>query len=1122
MKKNWILKPISCLFAALLAAGLFACGDSDPEQKKTDLVISEVVTSNGSSLVDGAYGSPDWIELHNTSSRPIRLFGYCVTDDIMDSEKGLTLPEVTIPANGYVVLYASKESATDLLSWDGGAITTGFSLKISGENLALLDDHMQLVQELTVPALERDVSYARRQDGSYGFCAVPTPNQPNETEVFASLDLAVASLNRMSTRPVNGIVFNEVSSRNVAVLPCSGCEQCDWVELRNLTSEPIELFGFTLTDEANEDPFGNIEAVLPANGYLVIRCCRNGCDNTDGHLCVELGISRYGEDLYLLDGFGNVVAEISVPELLEPEESYARTEDGTYGFCFAPTPNAENFAVADTQKRMQSVTVNGLIISEALPRNAYSLADRDGERCDWVELYNPTEQAISLDGFYLSDDAEDPEKWQFPNGYSVGAGEYLLVFLSGKKSNEQELHASFSLSAGEVITLYCKQTRTYDAITIPDVKDNVSVGRGADGEVVCYGQPTPLGPNGHARKEAESLGFFQTDAVFISEVCAIHKRGSDLKDWIELYNGGSERVDLSGWYLSDDADELNKWQLGDIKIAGGDYIVLETTSSRAHSTDSSGPFGISPSGETLYLSDSEGAVRDVFHSGIQRLGMSSGRIVNDNSVERVYFTTPTKGALNSSSYSKGYTNDPTFSETALYHTEPFDLVLSCLNQSATIYYTTDGSEPDTTSMVYSEPIGIKKNTVVRAVAVCDGLQNSEEITYHYLFEEPHTVPVVCIAMDADDFKTVNSVREHKDIKERKAYFNYYESDGRIGTSFPGDIKAKGQGTLVYAQKSFSIHLRGAYGQATVEYPFFEDYPYTEFAALVLRNGGQDYDDTRFIDSFVSRACLELNVEAANSRPCVVYINGAYHGLYDLNEDLNADYLATHYGADPDMVDLVRRNGGIATQGDKKEWKRVFNYAAKADLSSQAKYEEFLEWVDADYFIDYVIVQTFIANSDLFNQKYWRTQDYSIRWRPILYDLDFAFGSSTRNIMHNYWDYGGTPSHNGSLTYFYITCALRTNASFRQRFIERYVEVVCKHFNTERMTSLLDEMMEEYEPEMGRHIRRWGQIRSVDKWKSNCETLRIILERRPENILEQLRKEFGVSQSEIDALVAKYS
>ena len=1130
--KKWI----ACILVLCMVPTLFACRFFNTAEEGKGVVISEVSTSNGKSYEDETYGSPDWIELHNESDRPVSLFGWGVTDNIKNTDKACTLPDVTIPADGYLLLLATKQEKTDALAWDGvSPICLGFSLKAAGETLVLIDPNLQAVEELEVPALIKDVSYARHTDGSFGYCSEPTPGAANTTPIENALPEPTAE---PVYEPVTGIEINEISPRNT-LLSCGGCDSCDWVELYNTTDKDISLTGFTLCDDPSDFDDANLDGVLHAGEYLVVYCCKDGCATKESHLCVRLGVSRYGDELYLYDAHGNEIAKVTVPAIPEKDMTYARRDDGTYGYCKTGTPGARNTEeITDEppveatpeptdQDEKEDPTLNAkrpetVRISEVLAKNVYSITDRDGDHSDWVELYNASDRDVSLNGYYLSDNPNNLIKWAFPENTAIAAGGYLLVFLSGKTDVEGELHAGFSLGEGETLFLYCHTDKTLDWVTVPQLKDNVSIGLDADNTQVYYRQPTPLAPNGHAEKDAEAIGFFQPDGVYISEVCAIHDRGSSENDWIELYNGGSSAVSLDGWYLSDSANDLNKYRISSLSINAGAYAVVEAKGSDFQRGANVATFGIDPNGEALFLSDPNGNVYDMFETGMQRNGMSSGRIEGDADTRRVFFTKKTKGSENSSELYRGYTSEPTFSETALYQTSAFALTLSCLNADARIYYTTDGSEPTQASTPYTGPITISKNTVIRAFAVSDGLLKSNIITYHYLFEQPHTLPVVCIAISPDDFKAVYKVKEHSDIKERKCYVNYYESDGLIGTEFPCDVKAKGRGTLKYAQKSLQLSLRGAYGMGSVDYPFFPGYAFTEFSAFALRDAGQDFDKARLRDAFASRACLGLNVDCANSRFCVLYINGAYYGIYDFNEELNSKYLETHFGVDPDSVNYIMRNGSTAMKGTKDVFKSDFEAAKKADLSSSSAYEKFIEKVDPDAFIDYIICRQFLLDTDTFNQKYWRTVDYGIRWRPILYDLDLIFDSAaSRNIAYLYFNKSGTAAAHGSITYFYFSVALKTNAEWRQRFIERYVELVMTQFSEDRLNALLDQMVAELEPEMSRHIARWGHPKSVSAWKSDVETLRKKFTQRPAYALEHMRKEFNLSNAELDALIAKY-
>ncbi len=101
------------------------------------------------------------------------------------------------------------------------------------------------------------------------------------------------------------------------------------------------------------------------------------------------------------------------------------------------------------------VVLNGgpLVISEFLAINDAVLADEDGDFSDWIEIYNPTEDPVELDGWSLTDNPEDLTKWQFPQGTgTLAAGDYLVVFASGKDRTNpaggRPLHKKFKHDSG--------------------------------------------------------------------------------------------------------------------------------------------------------------------------------------------------------------------------------------------------------------------------------------------------------------------------------------------------------------------------------------------------------------------------------------------------------------------------------------------------------------------------------------------------------------------------------------------------------------------------------------------------------------------------------------------------
>jgi hypothetical protein len=109
-----------------------------------------------------------------------------------------------------------------------------------------------------------------------------------------------------------------------------------------------------------------------------------------------------------------------------------------------------------------------------------------------------------------------------------------------------------------------------------------------------------------------------------------------------------------------------------------------------------------------------------------------------------------------------------------------------------------------------------------------------------------------------------------------------------------------------------------------------------------------------------------------------------------------------------------------------------------------------------------------------------------------------------------------------MTHFYFTVALRTSPIWQEKFVERYVEVVMNEYSAETLLALYDRMVAELEPEMQRHIARWGLPKSYSNWQSAVKSMRKKIEARPGIVLEQVRKEFKLSTEEMNTIIEKYA
>ncbi len=104
-----------------------------------------------------------------------------------------------------------------------------------------------------------------------------------------------------------------------------------------------------------------------------------------------------------------------------------------------------------------------LVINEFLASNKTSNIDPDySEFSDWIEIHNSMDIEINLGGYFLSDNNDNPIKWQFPDGVFVPENGYVIIWADGKNEG---IHTNFKLNkGGEVILLFNPDTVLVDAI----------------------------------------------------------------------------------------------------------------------------------------------------------------------------------------------------------------------------------------------------------------------------------------------------------------------------------------------------------------------------------------------------------------------------------------------------------------------------------------------------------------------------------------------------------------------------------------------------------------------------------------------------------------------------------
>ncbi len=225
--------------------------------------------------------------------------------------------------------------------------------------------------------------------------------------------------------------------------------------------------------------------------------------------------------------------------------------------------------------------------------------------------------------------------------------------------------------------------------------------------------------------------------VYINEIMA--SNGSSIvdedgttSDWIELYNDSSSSVSLGEVYLSNDNDDLKKWQFPDVTIpANGFFVLFASEKNRKSGSDLHTNFKLSSSGGILHLTASDGS-RTFDSLEYPGLGsnISYGRTASGN---LAMFSTATPNTLNSSTSYIKKTETPEYCHKHGFYDTSFLLTISG-EEGSTIRYTTDGSEPTTSNgTVYSSPITVDSTTTIRSRAFSANSLQSNSITASYIF-----------------------------------------------------------------------------------------------------------------------------------------------------------------------------------------------------------------------------------------------------------------------------------------------------------------------------------------------------------------------------------------------------
>jgi len=451
----------------------------------------------------------------------------------------------------------------------------------------------------------------------------------------------------------------------------------------------------------------------------------------------------------------------------------------------------------------QDVVINELLASNTLGHS--DIVDFE-DYSDWIELRNTTGNAVSLEGYFLSDDMNAPYKWPVPAGATIDPNGYFLIWADGHDAGSGEVHprgywpwanfttegyhSNFKLSSsGETLTLTKVIGASIQVIIAAENVDPTASPAPIDlpGAVWKYlddgsDQSTQwrtrtFDDSGWA-SGASQLGYGDGD-----ERTLLSFGGNTNNKYITTYLRHTFNVldptlfhNLSARMMADDGAVVyvNGVEVKRVRIPAGN--VNYTT--KATGTLASGVYEIFDIPVSLLIAgDNVMAVEihlaqpysanisfdfkltGALHAATQQDSLTFGGQLSDvsygrdpsNTANWVFFGDPSPEAENNTSIvpaAREVSPDVNFSLNAGFYSGTQPLTLSTVNGGSQIYYTLNGDLPDSSSPVYSTPLSVTATSVIRARVIEPGKVPGPTGTKTYFWgETPGDLSFVSVVTD---------------------------------------------------------------------------------------------------------------------------------------------------------------------------------------------------------------------------------------------------------------------------------------------------------------------------------------------------------------------------------------
>lgn len=539
-------------------------------------------------------------------------------------------------------------------------------------------------------------------------------------------------------------------------------------------------------------------------------------------------------------------------------------------------------------------------------------------------------------------------------------------------------------------------------------------------------------------------------------------------------------------------------------------------------------FQITP-GQAVFLSDPAGGLIDTAPPVAQDGEMSRGRVVGAELWQ--WFATPTPGAANLTlAYGGGVTPPLVFDPPPGPFTNEVTVRFDTNGvPGAEVFYSTDGNEPTNRYVV---PLTLTGTTAIRAQMRVAGRVSGEVQTGTYFLKPAGGLPILSIVTPPAnlwDEETGIYVAGIPDTEfypnyerdwERAASVEFFEPDGSRGFATQCGIKIHGNFTRRLPQKSIRLQFRSRYGDGRLNYAMFPGNPVSQFDSLLIRNFGNDWNLALMRDVVGQAMAAELRLDHQDWRHTIVYLNGAYHGVYAIRERSDGEQIAAHYGGSRDDYDVIRNSSDIIA-GDRVAINETFAALSELVPTDEASFASFASRIDLANFADWLALELYLDNTDWpqNNISMWRRRETGAVWRWSVIDCDSTFNGWGFGVDTNSVDrvFRALPVAEAAAYPLSFIRQLTANPTYRNTFLNRFADLLNTRFSPAVVRGHIDRVHGILAPAMPDHVARWGKegegvqrMDSVDQWESNVDVLRDFAARRPPFVRDHLAAQFSLA------------